>query len=79
MKKKALVGGVGSAVAGIWLLVLQNGGLVLGMLTVFQSKLAPEIQAIQQSDVRAAVVGFSVLWIGYGVYRLLKKAVERVQ
>lgn len=77
MTKKIIAGTV-SSITALALLVLQNGGMVLGMLTVAQTKLAPEIQAIQQSQIRAAVVGFAVLWIGFGVYRLLGKAVDRL-
>lgn len=75
---KKLIAGLTSGITALALLVLQNGGMVLGMLTVFQTKLAPEMHAVQQSEVRAAVVGFAILWIGFGVYRLLKKAADRL-
>lgn len=75
---KKLIAGTVSSITALALLFLQNGPMILGMLTVAETKLAPEIAAIQQSQVRAAVVGFAVLWIGFGVYRLTKKAADRL-
>lgn len=79
MKKHAAIGGLGGALGGLLLLVLQNGPMVLGMLTVFQERLAPQMDAVQKADVQAVVVSFAVLWIAFGVYRLIKKGADYVQ
>lgn len=76
---KKLVGSVVGVVTTFGWVFIENGTTVLGMLTVFQSHLAPRIQSVDQSTVQTAVVAFATLWVSYGAYRILKKGLERLQ
>jgi|GEM_PF-5936240 len=78
MKEHAVLGSLGAVAAAVATVVVQNGGMLVGMLSVAQSTVAPNVAGIDGSDITPVLVGVALLWLAYGLYRLTKKIAERV-
>lgn len=78
MSGRALLGGALSTVGAVALVLVQNGDILIGVLSVARSQIAPHVSWLTPETLTPVLFGFAVLWVLFGLYRVGTKIAAKL-